>query len=171
MSRFDPVSALPAKEIALVAVNASRTLPFTPELTLRLKKINSNRIVAVGNKIDQFFYGKNLEFQIVEIAPKLEDGLARLRLDGPESRAVFYRIDDATTFTLFGSRTKAKLAIRKRIDDIGGYGEVVAEVRRLIDLALGRTTRVEGMRCAKGILLYGASGTGKTLIAKTICDM
>lgn len=44
------------------------------------------------------------------------------------------------------------------------------EVEELMSIAFGRTPVIEGFKPARAVLLYGASGTGKTLLANIIAN-
>ncbi|HIH50075.1 TPA: AAA family ATPase, partial [Candidatus Micrarchaeota archaeon] len=55
-------------------------------------------------------------------------------------------------------------------NDIGGLDEVKAELKEAVELPVKNPEAFEriGIRPVKGILLVGAPGTGKTLLAKTV---
>ncbi len=55
-------------------------------------------------------------------------------------------------------------------DDIGGLDEQIREIRESVELPLTKPELFEkvGIEAPKGILLIGAPGTGKTLIAKAV---
>ncbi len=59
-----------------------------------------------------------------------------------------------------------------RFDDIGGLESIIQQIREVIELPLKNPElfRHLGIKPHKGVLLYGAPGCGKTLIAKAIAN-
>lgn len=57
-------------------------------------------------------------------------------------------------------------------DDLGGYDEVKARAKELIETQLGRAADLKaiGAKPVKGVLFTGAPGTGKTHLARIIAD-
>jgi transitional endoplasmic reticulum ATPase len=58
------------------------------------------------------------------------------------------------------------------LHDVGGLGEVVAELRELVELPLKRPEVLAklGLEPPRGVLLVGPPGTGKTLTARAIAE-
>jgi len=57
-------------------------------------------------------------------------------------------------------------------DDIGGLGEVISEIREVVELPLKHPELFDrlGITPPKGVLLHGPPGTGKTLLAQALAN-
>ncbi|WP_088893386.1 AAA family ATPase [Leptolyngbya ohadii] len=58
------------------------------------------------------------------------------------------------------------------LTDVGGLGEVLQELREMVEIPLKRPDLLErlGLEPPKGVLLVGPPGTGKTLTARALAD-
>ncbi|HJO02316.1 MAG TPA: AAA family ATPase, partial [Candidatus Woesearchaeota archaeon] len=67
---------------------------------------------------------------------------------------------------------KEELVPEVTYEDIGGLNEEVKKVREMVELPLKHPEIFErlGIEAPKGVLLHGAPGTGKTLLAKAVAN-
>jgi cell division protease FtsH len=83
---------------------------------------------------------------------------------------MFRRQQNALSGGLLGGRTSKRIdpeTVRVTFDDVAGIDEVKAEISEVVDFLRnpGKYLRL-GARAPKGVLLTGAPGTGKTLLAR-----
>eukprot|EP00916_Digyalum_oweni_P023875 GHVL01039546.1.p1 GENE.GHVL01039546.1~~GHVL01039546.1.p1 ORF type:complete len:822 (-),score=220.23 GHVL01039546.1:213-2678(-) len=83
-------------------------------------------------------------------------------------------VDDATERNVLEpiSRLHDDLHTKVKISEIGGYEEELSKLHRLAVIPLQRPELFKnlGLPPPKGIIIHGASGCGKSLIAKSVCS-
>lgn len=67
---------------------------------------------------------------------------------------------------------KVEKAPTESYADIGGLDDQVREIKEAVELPLTNPELYEdiGITAPKGVILYGAPGTGKTLLAKAVAN-
>ncbi|KAL7741464.1 hypothetical protein ACLKA6_000785 [Drosophila palustris] len=140
-----------------------------------LKNEIVNHIYCQGSELHLNFFNKPLAFcltnwQSVEECA-LEDALARLSLDKSQQ---FVQITRATRVELMRREEQAdeqQLQLEHRITKakIGGLDKQMQLVEESMDYALGFRSLPAGVKVSRGLLLYGASGCGKSMVLEAMC--
>ncbi|RZC40441.1 spermatogenesis-associated protein 5 [Asbolus verrucosus] len=155
-----------ASKISVVILNGPKSLEINPELSNRLHKAHNDKFYCVGNRISMMYFGKILKFEIklIETKPsqELEENFRQLKIDGHN----FFKTTNKTMWKLFGDQSELE---KEHLDNntvskIGGLDEEITEIREAISTCLQKSNKY-GLKYSKSILLYGNSGTGKTLLA------
>lgn len=150
-----PVSAKRAKQLTLQPLNLSanpqsRDSSYVKELLLDLP-------VRKGNSIRANLFGSGFQnFKVLDTSP--------------EGDVI---IDNETTITINEPQDEELTTERGlSYEDIGGLDKELQRVREMIELPLSfpQLFNQLGITPPKGVLLHGAPGTGKTLIARAVSN-
>ncbi|VEN39934.1 unnamed protein product [Callosobruchus maculatus] len=162
--------------IYLVAVNAPTQLELTLELTNRIARQQEGRILALDNVFAIFFYGKQLKFMVQHIetvdstdSSTIENKFNKLSMkETPD----FYIIDRKTKWEIYRDKsTFIKTEIQKESVGIPvGVDKEIQEVQDIMKTCLSKDCKSSCMPHIKSVLLFGNSGTGKTMIANYLAS-
>ena len=110
--------------------------------------------VTKGDNVTVPYFGGRLTFQVIGVSPLADAALITKR-----------------TVFVVSEKGKAPRGVPQvTYEDIGGIKDEIQKVREMIELPLRHPEIFEklGVEAPKGVLLYGAPGTGKTLLAKAV---
>ena len=112
--------------------------------------------VTKGDNIMIPYFGGRLTFQVLGVNP-LADAVT---------------ITQRTKFAISEKGETLRGVPQVSYEDIGGLSDEIQKVREMIELPLRHPEIFEklGVEAPKGVLLYGAPGTGKTLLAKAVAN-
>ncbi|AUX07991.1 proteasome regulatory subunit [Halalkaliarchaeum desulfuricum] len=115
-------------------------------------------------------HGNNQEV-LTEATPKLEDALeAGDRVGIDDSFGIQTLLDDETDARAQAMEVEESPDVT--YDDIGGIDEQIREVKEAVEDPLSHPEIFEtvGVEPPSGVLLHGAPGTGKTMLAKAVAN-
>ncbi len=109
-----------------------------------------------GDNVMVPYFGGRLTFQVIGVTPAADAVLVT-------QKTVFHIAEKGETLRGVPQVT---------YEDIGGIHNEIKKVREMIELPLRHPEIFEklGIEAPKGVLLYGAPGTGKTLLAKAVAN-
>lgn len=112
--------------------------------------------VTKGDNIMVPYFGGRLTFQVLGVSPITDAVL----------------ITQRTIFSISEKGATPRGVPQVSYEDIGGLQDEIQKVREMIELPLRHPEIFEklGVEAPKGVLLYGAPGTGKTLLAKAVAN-
>lgn len=143
----------------------ARQVTFAPTELVRimggeeyLARTLDGRVVSRGDVVGVTIMGRKFEFVVVSYAPTAD--------------AVEIQTTTEVRISEKPAKEGALKVPRVTYEDIGGLRDEVRKVREMIELPLRHPELFErlGVEAPKGVLLHGAPGTGKTLLAKAVAS-
>lgn len=160
-----------------------RVMPHVPiELDVIIKNLNEHKIFIIGNKISIPYYGKKITYKIVQIKTDEEERIQLMNKDLSKSFQKINLTIDPTTVSFYKALFTTKWTIlntvdknaddtlkrKYKIEDIGGYNSLICDIKDAVNIGIGKYKNIEHLNINKGIILYGPTGVGKSIIANAI---
>ncbi len=151
-----------AKSIALAPIEPLRILGAEEYLADLLQ----GQVVSKGDTIPIGILGQRVDLVIVSTNPSNVPVIIASYTKITISEEPPQQVSSITGTGVGGGRLSVTY------EDVGGLGNEVQKVREMIELPLRHPELFKrlGVEAPKGVLLHGAPGTGKTLLAKAIAN-
>ncbi|KAH8352622.1 hypothetical protein KR084_005340 [Drosophila pseudotakahashii] len=173
ISALDPSRLTAAASISLRHLNSTETPLKSGQLQdaiALLKREMINRVYCKDSQIHMNFFNKSLTFRLERWQGTVEEALAGLSLDSKPLQ--FVQVTNVTKLQLIvdSSQQQEKQKISHRItkSQIGGLDRQLHLVEESMEYALGFRAMPAGLRVSRGLLLYGATGCGKSMILEAM---
>jgi len=169
-----------AKKVVLAPAQKGFILHISPNLikqNLFMRPMTDGDIIITnpvfktrnrGNDVFSQFFGINIEEVFLPLGGETRLVVVKTMPEGP------VQITDMTELELKPEAAEVEAIKLPSVtyEDIGGLGEIVPKIREMIELPLRRPEIFErlGVEAPKGVLLHGAPGTGKTLLARAVAN-
>jgi len=143
------------KRAVKVVLAPLQPIKYSPGFDTYIKKRLIGRPIVKGDTIHIAVFGASFPLIAVVTQP-----------------SEIIQINENTEFVLKTEPAEIPHVPNVRYEDIGGVKEAVKKIREMVELPLRHPELFErlGIESPKGVLLYGAPGTGKTLLAKAVAN-
>ncbi|KAH8282970.1 hypothetical protein KR054_011222 [Drosophila jambulina] len=174
ISALDTNCLTAAASISLKQLN-SKESPLAAgqlqEAIALLKRDIVNRIFCKGSEIHMNFFNKLLVFRLERWQGTVEEALAGLSLDSKPLQ--FVQVTNVTKLQLISESAEQQQKEQKKNhritkSQLGGLDRQLNLVEESMEYALGFRALPTGLRVSRGMLLYGATGCGKSLILEAM---
>ncbi|EDV32099.1 uncharacterized protein Dana_GF15657 [Drosophila ananassae] len=174
---LDTSRLIAASSISLRQMN-SKEAPLRAEqlqdATHIVKKDIVNHIYCVGSRIRTNFFNKSLTFAFEHWQSSVEETLSNLSLESKP--LTFVQVTNVTKLQLVNGaeehpQEKQPSSSRITKSQIGGLDRHLQLVEESMEYALGFRKLPAGLKVSRGMLLYGATGCGKSMILEAMSSV
>ena len=153
--RVEPATLQDARTVALAPIGQSRLSQQARDASY-VGRLVDGLIVQAGDRVRVNLFGSRAQdFTVTSTAP-----------------GGFVLIQTGTRIKIVGETEAERRVLKVSYEDVGGLGRTVARLREMIELPLRFPEVFDrlGIDPPRGVLLYGAPGCGKTLIARAVAN-
>ncbi|XP_065093845.1 ATPase family gene 2 protein homolog A-like [Ochlerotatus camptorhynchus] len=137
-----------------------------------IRRQHQGRILSNQNLLFLRLCNKGFSFKIVKILLRNENRDLDCEFKNLSLECRYFKIDRDTKISICSNDTGGPHVLTKSVfnlDNIGGLGATIREIKEIAEIALGQTKAAHAP-ISRGILLYGVSGSGKTLLVNSLAE-